>query len=197
MLGRRADSAYRGPVTRTLSIFLALAVAAVALPAAADQNDARLDGLFTRLQATSDAREARSIEGVIWAIWIESADAAINKEMTAGIAAMRIGDMRTALSVFDSVVEQAPDFAEGWNKRATVYYLIREFDASVRDVGRTLALEPRHFGALSGLGLIYLAVGEEEAAMRAMEKALTIHPHMPGIRAKVRELREKYGGKPI
>ena len=165
--------------------------------ASADQNDARLDGLFTRLQATSDTREARSIEGVIWAIWIESADAAINKEMTEGIAAMRIGDMRTALSLFDSMVKKAPDFAEGWNKRATVYYLIGQYDASVRDVERTLALEPRHFGALSGLGLIYLAVGKEEAAMRAMEKALTIHPHMPGIKAKVRELREKYGGKAI
>jgi tetratricopeptide (TPR) repeat protein len=100
-----------------------------------------------------------------------------------------------ALDAYDEVTEIAPDFAEGWNKRATVNYLIGDFDESISDVERTLSLEPRHFGALSGLALIALALGEEEQAIDAFEAALEIHPQMSGATRQIRALRAKLTGR--
>ena len=95
------------------------------------------------------------------------------------------------------MVRAAPDFAEAWNKRATVHYLMGNFEASVADIRRTLALEPRHFGALSGMGLIYDAIGNQTAAMKVWEKALEIHPHLPGMKARIQELRAKAKGRAL
>ena len=91
----------------------------------------------------------------------------------------------------------APDFAEAWNKRATVLYLRGRLEESVIDVKRTLKLEPRHFGALSGLGLIYLAVGQPEIALKALDAALAIHPQMPGPREKAEQLRDDLKGRKL
>jgi tetratricopeptide (TPR) repeat protein len=90
-----------------------------------------------------------------------------------------------------------PSFAEGWNKRATVYYLMGDFKASVGDIEHTLELEPRHFGALSGLGLIYMNMGKDQAALRAFRKTLEINPHLPAIRERADELAKKLKGEPI
>lgn len=136
-------------------IVAAMVLAAVTLlapPALASQNDGRLDVLFARLRTTDSAAEATAITREIWAIWQQSESDTVNVLMAKGIDEMSRGNYGAALDVFTQMVEAEPNFAEGWNKRATVYYLIGEFDASVRDIDRTLALEPRHFGALSGLG---------------------------------------------
>jgi len=180
----------------TLILFLTAAMAAVS-PGSARQDDSRLNALFERLQATDDGIEARAIEATIWHIWIEADDPAADALMMQGIAAMNGGDLRTALAAFDAVTRQVPDFAEGWNKRATVYYLMGRHDASVQDIARTLALEPRHFGAISGLGLIYTASGQDAEALRTFERALTIHPHMDAIRQRVKVLRARLRGKQI
>jgi len=183
-------------VLATSVVVAAVALAAVA-PAAARQDDSRLDALFERLQATDDGAEARAIEATIWHIWIEADDPAADALMMRGIAALNAGDLRAALAAFDAVTRQLPDFAEGWNKRATVYYLMGRHDASVQDIVRTLALEPRHFGAISGLGLIYTASGQDAEALRTFEEALTIHPHMEAIRQRVKVLRARLRGKQI
>jgi len=162
----------------------------------ADQNDAKLNDLFSRLLATADFAEAAAIEHEIWKIWIARDDAEVDKRMSVGIKAMSGGALKISLMAFNEIVEMDPAFAEGWNKRATVYYLMGEFDASVRDIQETLALEPRHFGALSGMGLIYSAIGKDAAALNVWEKALTINPHMPGIKVRVEELRKKLKGEP-
>jgi tetratricopeptide (TPR) repeat protein len=94
------------------------------------------------------------------------------------------------------MVRRSPNFAEGWNKRATVYFLLGDFDASVGDIERTLQLEPHHFGALSGLGQIYLALDREEAALKAFEAALVIDPHLVGVRAAVEGIKKKREGDP-
>ncbi|MDG2033367.1 MAG: hypothetical protein P8J29_05475 [Rhodospirillales bacterium] len=99
--------------------------------------------------------------------------------MTAGILAMNSGKLDAALVLFDELVGLKPDFAEGWNKRATVFYPMTSYGASMRDIARTLELEPRHFGALSGFGLINQAIGRPEVAVMALEKALENHPHLP------------------
>ena len=181
---------------RLLSI--CLVVAALGLPEAAPagQRDSRLDGLFAQLRATTDAAEARRFQKTIWRIWIDAGEARVDAEMRRGIEAMQHGRHTAALAHFDAVVELAPDHAEGWNKRATLY-MMGEFDASVRDIERTLALEPRHWGALSGLGLIQMALGRLEAALKAFESAVAINPHLLGTQLRIRQLREAIRRKAI
>lgn len=163
-------------------------------PALADQNDSRLDGLFERLQETSDPADAAGLQQLIWQIWIESDDATSSQLMRRGMTAMASGEHETALEAFDRLVAQAPGFAEAWNKRATVYYLLGRLDQSVSDIQHTLELEPRHFGALSGLALIYDAVDNPDAAIRSLEAALEINPHLEGSQERIRQLREKQRG---
>jgi tetratricopeptide (TPR) repeat protein len=111
--------------------------------------------------------------------------------MADGIVEMSRRNYEAALTAFNKVVKTEPDFAEGWNKQATVYYLMGEYAASVRDVEHSLVLEPRHFGALSGLGLIYLAIGDDLAALKALEAALKVNPCLPGARVQVEQLRRR------
>ena len=161
----------------------------------ADQDDAMLDALFARLQQTADSDEAADIEQSIWTAWIHHDDGQISKRMSIGINAMNRGAFKLSILAFGEIVEIDPGYAEGWNKRATAYYLLGNYEASVFDIQNTLALEPRHFGALSGLGLIYSAIGKDRAALKAWEKALTINPQMPGIKAKIKDLRQILEGQ--
>jgi tetratricopeptide (TPR) repeat protein len=163
----------------------------------ADQTDPRLDELFGQLRSSDNYQDAARIEQVIWEIWTVRGVPDIDQAMAYGIAAMNMGRLITSVKTFDYVIKLAPEFAEGWNKRATVYYMLGRFDDSVRDIQQTLELEPRHFGALSGMGLIYDNLGKFPAAANIWEKALHIHPHMPGIRERVDEIREDAKGKQI
>lgn len=163
-------------------------------PVLADQSDGRLDSLFERLQETRDPTDAATLQQRIWQIWIEAEDATSSQLMRRGMTAMADGDHETALDAFDDLVEQAPEFAEAWNKRATVYYLMGRLDESVNDIQQTLELEPRHFGALSGLALIYDAVENPGAAIRSLEAALEINPHLQGSQERIDQLREKVKG---
>jgi tetratricopeptide (TPR) repeat protein len=158
------------------------------VPAPADQQDRRLDRLFDRLQQTADQTEAAVIQHRIWQLWFQSDSDDVNKLMRAGQVAMGQGNYRDALEAFDRVVELAPDFAEGWNRRATLHYLMDNYDASVADVRRTLTLEPRHFGALSGLGLISIRLGYTDQAVEAFRRALDVNPHLPGAKANIESL---------
>lgn len=167
-----------------------------ATPVTGGQNDARLGPLFDRL-LVAGPEEARAIESRIWQIWTASGDRTVDRVMAVGLTALADERYEDALAAFDEIVNRAPGFAEGWNKRATVHYLIGDFEKSIEDVERTLELEPRHFGALSGLGLIALALGEEERALDAFEAALEIHPHLPGADTHIRDLREKVKGRDI
>ncbi len=176
------------------ALLLVLLDSGVVPLALADQRDGRLDSLFERLQETSDPADAAALQQRIWQIWIESDDQTSSQLMRRGMSAMANGDHEIALDAFDSLVELAPEFAEAWNKRATVYYLLGRLDESVSDIQHTLKLEPRHFGALSGLALIYDAVEQPKAALRSLEAALEINPHLHGSRERVNQLREKMRG---
>ena len=162
----------------------------LALPAAADQDDPRLDRLFDQLYHAPDPLAAQAVEHAIWRIWLTSEDDVVNALMGEGVAAMQRRDYPTALRSFDLLIQAAPGYAEGWNKRATVYYLIGAYEDSLADIVRTLDLEPRHFGALSGRGLILLNLGRSEEALTAFEAALDLHPQMPGARINVEALRK-------
>jgi len=144
--------------------------------APADQKDARLPALFNDLKTAPDPEKATEIEAKIWTIWLEAHDPAIDKLMTEGSEAMGTQRFGTALEKFNAIVAQRPDFAEGWNKRATLYYLMGNYEQSMADIDRTLELEPRHIGALSGLGLVNIRMEREEAAADAFERVLKLDP---------------------
>ncbi len=161
------------------------------VPAAGAAQDAgRLDDLFARLAVAEEAGDARTVERLIWAEWLRSGDGETDVLMKRAITAMAAQHFGKALEILDTVVARAPGFAEGWNKRATVLYLVRRFDESLADIERVLALEPRHFGAISGVALIRLAQGDKAAALAAVLRALEIYPLLPGAR----ELISQAGG---
>ena len=184
-------------MSRFVAALILVLAAAFSPPAGARQDDPRLDALFERLLAATEFAEARRIESSIWDIWIETGDDALDSLMARGRVAMDIRDYDLALESFGAIVETAPELAEGWNKRATLYYLMDRYADSVRDVERTLELEPRHFGALSGMGLISMELGDEAAALDWFERALVVNPHMLGPKSNIRYLREKLRGKAI
>jgi tetratricopeptide (TPR) repeat protein len=186
----------RGMSRKPVLALAALALACVWHPAAADQTDQRLDPLFDRLKS-AQAAEAATAQREIWRIWIDTPDSVSERLMRQGIGAMAAEELAAARRIFDRLIEREPDFAEAWNKRATVHYLMGNFSASVSDIQKTLELEPRHFGALSGLGLIYDAIGEPEAAIRSFNAALEINPHLDGTRDRIEELSRTVRGRRI
>ncbi len=159
----------------------------------ADQRDPRLTAAFDRLRTTDDAREAAVVEQFIWEVWTRAGDDKRDALMARGLRAMNAGDQRSALAAFDVLVEAAPDFAEAWNKRATVHWLLGNHDESVEDIAATLSLEPRHFGALSGLAMIHEAQGRPFEAMEALERVRSIHPHLPRIAERIQQLIDRFG----
>ena len=178
-------------------ILSALFAGALAISVSADQSDPRLDELFERIKQTTDSLEAERFEREIWRIWVISDKPGINQLMEQGIEAMTSGNVDVAIGFFTKIIERAPGFAEGWNKRATAHYLNGDFSASVEDIERTLALEPRHFGALSGMGLIFLSQGDQIGALTAFERVLEINPHAKGARMHVPRLRKSLKGQGV
>ena len=161
--------------------------------AQADQKDTRLPGLFDSLKKASSTDEADAIEAKIWTIWLQANDPAIDKLMEQGSTQMGNQDYPAAMQSFNEIIEQKPDFAEGWNKRATVYFLMEDYAKSIADIQKTLALEPRHFGALSGLGMILSSLGEKIRAIDAYKQALAVDPHLDKVREAMEELEKETG----
>lgn len=166
-------------------------------PALADQEDARLGPLFEALHEAGSAEAAEPIEAAIWEIWGETSDPDSARLMRQGNRAMAAHLFPLAAQSFNRLIDRAPGFAEAWNRRATLHFLMGNYGASIEDIEETLALEPRHFGALSGLGLIMLDLDRPETALRSFEAALAVHPYLPGARARVIELHRRLEGDPI
>lgn len=183
---------------------LAILVAALSLGlgfgsvgARSDQTDPRLKGLFESLRTAASPEAASDVEDQIWAIWVESGDADLDKVLEVGSRAMAVGDTVTALKIFDAIVRKAPNFAEGWNKRATVYYMMGNYEASLADIDHTLELEPHHFGALSGLGLVNIGLDRDEAALDAFERVLKVDPQSQSAKANIEIVKQHIKDKSI
>jgi tetratricopeptide (TPR) repeat protein len=182
---------------RSLVVLSLIVGLELAMPSAeARQDDARLKDLFGELKTATSTLEARVIEAKIWKIWTQNGDPRIDALMDRGADAMLVSDTDTALAVFNQVVKLDDTFAEGFNKRATVEFMRHDFAASVADIERTLQLEPRHFGALAGLGQVYLAMHKKAAALKAFEAALAIDPKLEHVRETVDELKQQLEGNP-
>ncbi len=162
-----------------------------AMPALADQTDPRLEPLFDELKSAGDRREIGAAEQAIWGIWMESGDEEIDQLLRQGATHMQFHSFGAALGHFNAVIEARPDFAEGWNKRATLYFMMGEYAKSIADCEKTLTLEPRHFGALFGLGLIYTELEDEPKAIQAFEKALSVHPHLQNAPEIIQKLKAR------
>jgi len=156
-----------------------------------------LDFLFGALKAAPDADTAKQVEARIWALWIASGSDTANLLMSRVKTATDAKDLELALQLLDAVVKLKPDYVEAWNRRATIHYMRKEFGESMQDIRQVLSREPRHFGALSGLGMILQEFGEDKQALEVFRKALEIHPNLQRIPDMVKTLSEKVEGRAI
>lgn len=154
---------------------------------------AELDELFTEL-ADMDNNNWQLAESKIWSNWRKSGSPAMDLLLSQGRAAMESGDMGTAIEHFTALTDHAPDFAEGWNARATAYFGAGLFGPSIADIRQTLALNPRHFGALAGLAMIFEQLGYPNDALKAYRAVETIHPHTPNLKDAIERLEQEVGG---
>lgn len=155
-----------------------------------------LDALFADL-LKADPRAARRIEREIWNAWSKSGSASADLLLQRGREATREGKLDAAIDHLTALVDHAPDFAEGWNARATAYFRAGLYGPSVADIAEVLRREPRHFGALAGFGAILEATGREAEALEVYRAALAIHPHLGGIGDAVARLELRRSGQDL
>jgi|SRR5665213_773034 len=156
-----------------------------------------LDFLFGALKAAPDEASAKHVEARIWAIWLHTPSDTAALLMMRVKAAMDAQQMDVALKLLDAIIKLRPDYIEAWNRRATLYYLRNDYGHSLEDIAQVLAREPRHFGALAGLGMIMEDLGDDKRALDAFRQALAINPHLDKVPELVKTLTEKVEGRDI
>ncbi len=157
----------------------------------ADQTDARLDQLFETLQSSQDETVLQETEAEIWKIWYHSGEQAVDAKMEQASELMRAGNLPAAERIYTEIIEMRPDFSEGWNRRATVRFYQSDFDGSLADIEETLRLEPRHFGAIWGLGMILASQRDYQRAILAFERLLEIKPNSIDARPRIEVLKQE------
>jgi len=155
------------------------------------------DQMFEDLRTTENENEANATAMDIWAAWMESGSDAADLVMQRAVNAQARGDLELAHTLYDRVIAIQPDYAEAWNRRATVFLARENYAEALRDVNEALKLEPRHFGAWGGLGAVLETLGAKEEALEAYEKALTIYPLFPRARSAVARLNKELEGRPV
>ena len=156
-----------------------------------DQSDGRLEELFSILQSSHDGVEQQEAELAIWTIWYDSGREDIDRIMERGGSAVQADDLRQAEALYSQVIEMAPKFSEGWNRRATVRFYQRDYEGSLDDIEITLRLEPRHFGATWGLGMILGFQRDFSGAIAAFERLLEIKPNARDARFRIELLKQE------
>lgn len=159
------------------------------------QHAGDLDALFAELQR--EKTDFERIENKILAAWSKSGSDAMDLLLERGREAMEAGDFRKAIEHLSALIDHAPEFAEGYNARATAYFLMGNYGLSISDVQKTLALNPRHFGALSGLGIMLEELGDAPNALRAYAAAQALHPHMINVNEAILRLERLSGGSAL
>jgi tetratricopeptide (TPR) repeat protein len=195
----------------------AVLAAAIALPTAASAQSARrymeppgnlpsvqhgehalnLDRLFDALKVAPDNESAKYVENRIWSLWLATDSDTTTLLMSRVKTALDAKDLDLAINLLNAIIEIKPDYVEAWNRRATVYYMKKDFDHAIADIEQVLKREPRHFGALSGLGMIFQELGNDKDALGAYRRALAVHPHLERIPDLVKQLSEKVDGRDI
>jgi tetratricopeptide (TPR) repeat protein len=201
--------------TRFLAALLSAAMAAAcAMPAVAqsakrgeqaakrlqvsrDERPRNLDFLFGALKLAPDDTTAKSIEERIWSLWTASRSDTASLLMTRVKTAIEAKDLDLAVTLLDGIVKIKPDYIEGWNRRATIFYMKKDYGRAISDIREVLKREPRHFGALAGLGLILQDIGDDKQALEVYRRALAVYPRMERIPDVVKTLQEKIEGRDI
>jgi len=153
----------------------------------------KLNELFSELKV-AEGGEISRLEKEIWSEWSKSGSAAMDLLLERGRKAMAAGDMAAAIEHLSALTDHAPEFAEGWNARATAYFAVGLLGPSIDDIQRTLALNPRHFGAISGLASIFERIGDPEQALKAYRQVQAIHPNQQQLKETIQRLQIQVGG---
>jgi tetratricopeptide (TPR) repeat protein len=156
-----------------------------------------LNFLFGALKAAPDTETAKAIENRIWALWLISGSDTANLLMTRVHTAVEDKDLNLALKLLDAIIKIRPNYVEAWNRRATIYYMKKDYGHAIADIWQVLKREPRHFGALSGLGLILQDIGDDKQALEVYRRTLKIYPRIERIPDLVKELSVKVEGQDI
>jgi len=156
-----------------------------------------LDKLFEALKLAPSQESAKFVENRIWALWIAAGGDTGNLLMSRVKTAMDRKDYGLAIKLLNAIVDINPDYVEAWNRRATIYYTKKDYANALADIGEVLRREPRHFGALSGLGMIMQEFGDDKNALEAFRRALAVHPKLEKIPDLVKKLTEKVEGRDI
>ncbi len=178
--------------TRVPLIALSLVLASAIHVGAQEDSGNGLDALFEALRVSSED-EAPAIQTRIYEMWHDPGSDSMRLIFHRAQTAMSEGRMGIAIDHLNDLVLLAPEFAEGWNARATAHYLVGAYRSSLDDIRETLKREPRHFGALSGRGLVYLAMGRYRLALESFRQALRVHPHLSTPKRMVHELEQRFG----
>jgi tetratricopeptide (TPR) repeat protein len=161
------------------------------------QGNLNLDRLFAALKVAPDDESAKYVENRIWALWIATDSDTTTLLMSRVKTAVDAKDLDLGIKLLTAIINIKPDYIEAWNRRATLYYMKKDFDDSLVDIHEVLKREPRHFGALSGLGMIMQEIGDDKHALDAFRRALAVHPHLEKIPDLVKQLTEKVEGRDI
>ena len=156
-----------------------------------------LDKLFEALKIAPDNESAKYVENRIWSMWLATDSDTTTLLMSRVKTAVDAKDLDLGIKLLSAVIEIKPDYVEAWNRRATLYYMKKDYDHSIGDIEQVLKREPRHFGALSGLGMIFQELGDDKSALEAFRRALAVHPHLERIPELVKQLTEKVEGREI
>lgn len=199
-------------------LLAAVALAALAMPVAAQEKSPtdkwvhppsdvpkvpraerlrNMDFLFGALQAAPDEESAKAVENRIWALWMVSGSDTADLLMTRARAATEGKDLELALRLLNTIIELRPSYVEAWNRRATIYFLQKDYVNAMADLREVLVREPRHFGALAGVGTILEEFGDEKHALEAFRKAQAIYPRLAGVADQIKTLTEKVEGRDI
>lgn len=181
--------------TRTRLLNLVVAALFCGFPAIAAAQ-VTSDELLDRL-AQPDLRNWDVVEQQIYQTWSQSGSASADYLLRRGLDAMQAEDLQAAYDHLTALTDHAPDFAEGWNARATLLFRMGAYGPSIADIERVLALEPRHFGALTGLGIMLEEMGEVEHALEAYRAAHAIHPHRPDIEEAIGRIEQELEGRAL
>jgi tetratricopeptide (TPR) repeat protein len=155
------------------------------------QSEEKLNDLFNYLQETKDEYEIGKIETQIWEIWLDSGSPQLNVLMEKGAESVQKKEHTQAIEYFSQIITLNPDFAEGWNKRATAYFLRGDYKASLLDIEETLRLEPRHFGAISGMISIYMVIHDLKGALKSYRLLQRIYPQKIDLAQQIKNLQER------
>jgi len=166
-------------------------------PLAMRDRTRNLDFLFGALKVAPDDVTAKAIEERIWAVWTASPSDTANLLMTRVKTAIEVKDLDLAIKLLDAIVKVKPDYVEAWNRRATIYYMKKDYGHALGDIRQVLKREPRHFGALAGFGLILQDIGDDKQALEVYRRALALYPRMERIPDLVKTLQEKVEGRDI